>query len=115
MQNTLTEYLNQYSELADRGESFVSVTLVRVRGSAPQNAGSKMLVMPAGLSCGTIGGGRLEQRAIEFAQEILSGAHTAAATEPVATQLVEWNLQKDIGMTCGGVVTLYFEAVNYRV
>jgi xanthine dehydrogenase accessory factor len=26
--------------------------------------------------------------------------------------LQEWNLQRDIGMTCGGVVTLLFEAFN---
>jgi xanthine dehydrogenase accessory factor len=30
----------------------------------------------------------------------------------VAHRFVEWNLQKDVGMTCGGVVRLYFEAYN---
>ncbi len=28
--------------------------------------------------------------------------------------LVEWNLQRDVGMTCGGVVKLLFEAYNFR-
>jgi xanthine dehydrogenase accessory factor len=30
-------------------------------------------------------------------------------------RLVEWNLQRDVGMTCGGAVKLYFEAYNHRV
>ena len=28
------------------------------------------------------------------------------------SRFVEWNLQKDVGMTCGGVVRLYFEVYN---
>jgi xanthine dehydrogenase accessory factor len=30
-------------------------------------------------------------------------------------RLVAWNLQRDVGMTCGGEVKLYFEAYNHRV
>ena len=28
-------------------------------------------------------------------------------------RLVEWNLQRDVGMTCGGVVKLFFETYNH--
>ena len=30
------------------------------------------------------------------------------------SRLVEWNLQRDVGMTCGGVVKLFFETYNHR-
>jgi len=87
--------------------SFVSVTLVKASGSIPQVPGAKMLVTLDGLAAGTIGGGKLEKRTIEESQWLLQHA---AETEP--TKLVEWSLGRDIGMTCGGTVTLFFECVN---
>ena len=52
-------------------------------------------------------GGKVELRAIEEAKRILASTET----EP---RYVEWNLQKDIGMTCGGVVHMFFEVLNWR-
>lgn len=103
-------YIEQLGELAAGGEPFVSVTLVEAVGSTPQDTGSKMLVTLAGLSSGTVGGGKVELQAIQHAQAML------ADTSPHAPrhQLVEWNLQRDVGMTCGGVVKLFFETYNHR-
>jgi len=78
------------------------VVLVDALGSTPQDTGAKMLVTPAGLLAGTIGGGRVEAQAIALAQELL----TSAATAP---RFVNWTLKGDVGMTCGGSVKLYFE------
>lgn len=85
-------------------KSFVMVTMVEAIGSAPQVAGAKCLVSLDGLEAGTVGGGKVEARAIEKAKEILKGE-----TKKNAPVLVEWNLQKDIGMTCGGVGKFLFE------
>ncbi len=57
--------------------------------------------LPKGLEYGTVGGGKVENRAIQEAQKMLN--------ESTAHRLVDWNLQKDIGMTCGGVVSFFFE------
>lgn len=89
-------------ELTEKGISFVMVTMTGVRGSAPQEVGAKILVTKEGLHFGTIGGGKIEMAAIRRSQEILEGGQST----PVA---VTWNLQKDIGMSCGGEVTLLFE------
>ena len=78
------------------------VTMTGVRGSAPQDIGAKMLVTPEGLFFGTVGGGKVEMAAIKRAKEILS-------SDDVEPQLVCWNLQKDIGMSCGGEATFLFE------
>lgn len=94
--------------LTGAGAPFVCVTLAQTRGSVPQEIGAKMLVTSNGRICGTVGGGRLEEAAIQQAQKMLSGP------SPSPCQLVEWNLQKDIGMTCGGVVTLLFEAFHHN-
>jgi xanthine dehydrogenase accessory factor len=95
--------IERLAELALEGRPFVLVTLVGVVGSAPQDVGSKMLVDADGLRFGTVGGGRVEQQAITRAQELLAEAN------PPACLLLEWNLQRDVGMTCGGVVTMLFE------
>jgi xanthine dehydrogenase accessory factor len=91
------------SELAQRKSNFVMVTLVKVIASAPQEEGAKCLITENGLVAGTIGGGKLEVAAIEFAKEMLDKKDAAWVT------MMKWNLQTDIGMTCGGVVELLFE------
>jgi xanthine dehydrogenase accessory factor len=100
--------IERLAELAAEGRPFVLVTLVETVGSAPQDAGTKMLVDAGGLRHGTVGGGRVEARAIADAQAFL-----ADPTGP-SCRLVEWNLQRDVGMTCGGVVKLLFEAYGVR-
>ncbi len=99
-------FIEQLAELSSRREPFVSVTLVQAVGSTPQDTGSKMLVDAGGLVYGTVGGGKVENQAIERAQQMMDRKD--------ASLLVEWNLQRDVGMTCGGVVKLYFEAYNVR-
>jgi xanthine dehydrogenase accessory factor len=104
-------YIEKMAELANGGQPFVAVTMVEAVGSTPQDVGSKMLVTREGLAFGTVGGGRIEHQAIGHAQKMLAGDVASRAR----TDLVKWNLQKDVGMTCGGVVTLYFEAINHGI
>lgn len=99
-------FIEHLAMLAEAGEPFVQVTMVEAKGSTPQDTGSKMLVAERGLVHGTVGGGKVEARAIEHAQNMIADASTAAS------ELVDWNLQRDIGMTCGGVVKLFFETYN---
>src|SRR5437773_7098692 len=94
----------QLIALEREGTAFVLVVLVESLGSTPQDTGAKMIVTAAGRHAGTVGGGRVEARAIEFAQELLQG--NGAGAEP---KFVSWTLKTDIGMTCGGSVKIYFE------
>ena len=107
--STLHGFVERLAELARSREAFVSVTMVEAVGSTPQDAGSKMLVTAGGLSSGTVGGGKVEHKAIEHAKQMLAETGSDAR----ANELVEWNLQRDVGMTCGGVVKLYFETYNH--
>lgn len=102
-------YVERLAELAASGAPFVSVTLVDAVGSTPQDAGSKMLVTAAGLDMGTVGGGRVEAKAIDYARAMMNEPAGSARR----SAFVEWNLQRDVGMTCGGVVKLYFETFNH--
>jgi xanthine dehydrogenase accessory factor len=95
--------LERMSALARQGVPSTLVILVEALGSTPQDAGAKMLVTAQGLEAGTVGGGKVEAKAIAFAQELLA----QAGARP---RLVNWVLKRDGGMTCGESVKLYFEA-----
>ena len=99
---TASLFYEQVVALEREGTAFVLVVLAESLGSTPQDSGAKMLVTAAGLHTGTIGGGKVEAKAITVAQEML----TAGAAAP---QFASWALKTDVGMTCGGSVKLYFE------
>jgi len=88
--------------LAHEGVSCVLVVLVDALGSTPQDAGAKMIVTAAGIHSGTVGGGRVEAKALAVAADMLA----EGATE---TRFATWTLKGDVGMTCGGSVKFYFE------
>lgn len=102
----MATFFEAQNELAESGTPFVAVTVVDTMGSTPQDRGAKMLVTAAGRVHGTVGGGKIEARAIQEAQAMLAD-DTASKT-----RFHQWSLEKDIGMTCGGIVRVYFEAFN---
>jgi xanthine dehydrogenase accessory factor len=102
-------FVERLAELSNSGVPFVCVTMVEAVGSTPQDAGSKMLVAAKGLVMGTVGGGRVEYKALEHARQMLA----QPAGQAPLNQLVEWNLKRDVGMTCGGTVKLFFETYNH--
>lgn len=97
----------QLNELLLSNSPFVMVTLVDVVGSSPQDVGGKMLVTKDGLQGGTVGGGKLEFKAINEAKTLLENGQ-------LKTSFVTWNLKQDVGMTCGGIVKLYFETYHTK-
>jgi len=88
--------------LEQGGTACVLVILTEALGSTPQDTGAKMLVTAAGLHRGTVGGGKVEAKALALAQEMLASGDTAP-------RFVNWTLKTDVGMTCGGSVKLYLE------
>ncbi len=98
--------LERILELQESGETFIVATLVNTRGSAPQEVGAKILVGANGYIDGTIGGGKVEERVIAHSKDMLKSAQS--------TDYAEWNLQTDIKMTCGGVVSFFFERVQKK-
>ncbi len=90
--------------------NFVSVVIIGMQGSAPQEPGAKMLVTADSVDSpfeGTIGGGKLELFAIDHAKKLLDDKNA------FNTETLSLNLQTDIGMTCGGVVQVFFEVYRH--
>ena len=83
-------------------------TIVDKRGSAPREAGTKMLYTSEGKSIGTIGGGCTEAEVMRKTREMF-------LDECPAPVLMRVNLAADEaaleGEVCGGVFDVWLEAV----
>lgn len=97
----ISKYFDRAIELKNTSTSFVTVSITGIKGSAPQDLGAKMIVTEKGLDFGTIGGGKVEAHCIKYAIELMTSDKLAISET--------WNLQRDIGMTCGGEVSFFFE------
>ncbi len=104
MERNFGQFCEEFLRLTENNVPMVVVTQVSQRGAAPQDIGSRMIVGRSGeILFGTVGGGKIEAHCLKVATEYLS------SREHVENQSFTWNLQKDIGMTCGGEVTMFFE------
>lgn len=75
-------------------------TIVSTQGDTPRRAGSKMVVFDLDPPIGTVGGGNVEFETIEAARKIIESRRPT---------LLTFHLKTDLGMVCGGEVTVYIE------
>ena len=94
-------------ETLNGGRDAVLVTVVASSGSTPRGAGARMLVTDAGRVYGTIGGGAVEYRAQQLAEEVLK-----AKSSRLEHFVLRKNEVQDLGMVCGGDVTVYFHYLS---
>lgn len=95
-------------EEMDAGHDTVLVSVVASSGSTPRGAGAHMLVGESGRLCGTIGGGAVEYRAEQLAAEALQ-QHQSRIHDFVLRR----NEIEDLGMVCGGDVTVFFRYIAH--
>jgi xanthine dehydrogenase accessory factor len=74
--------------------------VTETNGSTPRKQGAKMIVYADGSVYGSIGGGSVEKEVAEMAVKLISGGKPAKIT---------FNLDKDLGMHCGGTMEVYME------
>ena len=88
----------------EAGRGAVLCSILASSGSAPRGAGARMLVRADGTTLGTVGGGAVELHAAELAREALRTGKSA-----VQGFILRPNDVADIGMICGGSVTVYLQ------
>ena len=88
----------------EAGRGAVLCSILASSGSTPRGAGAKMLVLADGSSLGTVGGGAVELHAARLAQQALRDR-----TSAVQGFILRPNDVADIGMICGGNVTVYLQ------
>jgi hypothetical protein len=88
-------------------ERLVLCTIVSTRGSCPQEAGAKMIVLGNGKTIGTLGGGCVEAEVRTRASQMLLDDRSG---------LLEFNLNHDYGwddgMICGGVLEIQAQSLD---
>ncbi len=84
-------------------EDLILATVVASSGAAPRGAGARMLIGREGRIRGTVGGGAVEFRSIQLAQDAINKRASV-----VKQFILEKNQIEDIGMICGGNVTIFF-------
>ena len=84
------------------GEATVLCTVVERRGSAPRGPGA-MMAVTASQAAGTIGGGVVEHEAQQEARRVLETKTFTARTYRLTNESAA-----DLGMICGGEVTVLF-------
>ncbi len=99
----MIDWLREMKNFSANGDAFVVVTVATVRGSAPREAGAKLLLNASSV-LGSIGGGHLEYKAIEIARNMLAG--------PALPTVYRFPLGATLGQCCGGVVNLFIERVE---
>jgi xanthine dehydrogenase accessory factor len=103
----MQSWLTELQQLLTHGDAVVLVTVARVEGSTPREAGAKMIVTRESARH-TIGGGHLEWRAIEIAREVLRDGMRS----PHMRRLERLSLGPSLGQCCGGAVVLAFERLD---
>jgi xanthine dehydrogenase accessory factor len=97
--------VNLFTDLAaltDEGRAFVLATVIASHGSTPQKPGAKLIVLDDGSVRGTVGGGALELQVVEAARALLASSNASTST-------LETHLTHDLGMCCGGRMTVFLE------
>ena len=105
------DWLSAVAQLRCDGLPAVLVTVIGVRGHAPRNAGAKMVV-GADHTWGSVGGGNLEEAAVQRARELIESG--AAEPETQEARLNEHARNRHGRQCCGGEVTLLLEPMPAR-
>ncbi len=123
----LPNFMDCLNYAAEQNAAAVLITITRTRGSAPRDAGTRMAVALATDAAalivgGTIGGGNLEYKALEIAQNMLKSEPKNALEMPVFETTTSssdpsrenraFPLGASLGQCCGGWVEMRFEVIT---
>jgi len=117
---TDAELFQEAARRSAQREAFVLCTVTATARSVPRDAGAKMIVAPDGSIAGTVGGGPLEAVVIAEAVKLLrengpAGERRFALTtagDAAEPLLPGQPISEDLGMKCGGEVTVFLDVVR---
>ena len=104
----MKQFFETAKEQLAAGNDVVLVTVIASSGSTPRGSGARMVVTEAGRIYGTIGGGAVEYKSTLMAVEAIKNKASVLHEFCLTRNEVE-----DLGMICGGNVTVYFHYVSH--
>lgn len=103
------DLLEALLNLEAEGSNAILATIIRRRGSAPREVGTKMIIRTDGQMIGTIGGGCMEARVREQALRMLRSGESRAKVVNVNMTAAD---AEDEGMVCGGNIDVLLEVLR---
>ncbi len=89
-------------------QKVVLATVIQTWGSSPRQIGSKMIVNEKGDFSGSVSGGCVESAVIRECLELIKNNNPFKKIEFKVSNENAW----DIGLACGGEITIYIEQIN---
>ena len=86
----------------------VLVTVIKTWGSSPRQVGSKMIVNENGDFSGSVSGGCVESSIIEESLQLIKENMQFKKMELKVSNENAW----EVGLACGGEMTIYLEIIN---
>lgn len=90
------------------GRRVVLATVVEIEGSGPRAPGAHMAVNDLGEVIGSVSGGCVEGAVVAESMQLLADGGTKALTYGISDDLA-----LSVGLTCGGTVHLFLEALDW--
>ncbi|MDQ6818114.1 MAG: XdhC family protein [Actinomycetota bacterium] len=91
----------------DQGRRVAAAMLIETVGSAPLDPGAEMLVDDSGRIEGSVTGGCVEGALVEVAAEVLAGGEARVVTYGISDHAAA-----DVGLMCGGTVSLFVHELS---
>tara|TARA_B100000767_G_C19556845_1_gene447355 strand:+ start:377 stop:709 length:333 start_codon:yes stop_codon:yes gene_type:complete len=89
-------------------EKVVLATVIQTWGSSPRQIGSRMIVSEKGNFLGSVSGGCVESSVIRECLELIKNKVLFKKLEFKVSNKNAWN----VGLACGGGITIYIEQIN---
>ncbi len=107
MNTDAEDILSTAGQWVAEGETVVLATVVETWGSSPRPAGSRLAVTASGKMAGSVSGGCIEGAVADAAREVM-----ASGTPRVLTFGVTNERAWEVGLACGGTVSVFVEKLG---
>ena len=104
-EETILEKANSWIKL---NQKVVLATVIQTWGSSPRQIGSRMIVNENGDFLGSVSGGCVESNVISECLELIKNDNSFKKIDFKVTNENAW----DVGLACGGEISIYIEKIN---
>ena len=109
MKNSFDEkILDEAKDWLEKNQSLILATVIKTWGSSTRPTGSRMIINEKGDFSGSVSGGCVETAVIGEALNLIKDNKLFKKLEFKVSDKSAW----DIGLSCGGEITIFLEQVN---
>jgi len=109
MKNSFDEkILDEAKDWIEANHNVILATVIQTWGSSPRPVGSRMIVNDKGDFSGSVSGGCVETAVVRECLNILKNNKEFKKIEFKVSNETAW----EIGLACGGEITIFLEQIN---